>query len=270
VQIDAEVADLVRRMEATSAALDAQQAPHRHFCGLYLRSTRAMRDEIAGGHFADTDWVGRLTLAFAGSYLDALDQWQAGGQVALPWQLTFEAPPELSPLRHELIGLNAHLNYDLPQALLRVDDGGLQDEHAAAVRHADFTHIDTVMLRRLPEEYRHLRALGGPAMSEVLARLLYPVNTVASRRWLVAARRSVWHNAGELAQAREAGPEALARRVADLDVLCAAKVADLLAPGQVLLRLGVIGFGVTLPRRPPTGGLSALTSLTAPARPVQP
>jgi hypothetical protein len=255
MQVEEEVADLVRRMEATSAALEAQQAPHRYFCGLYLRSTRAMQEELAGGRFADPDWVGRLTLAFAGSYLDALEQWQSGDQVALPWQLTFEAPAELSPLVHELIGLNAHLNYDLPQALLQVDvDGGLQDERRAELRRTDFTHIDTVMLRRLPEEYRHLRALGGPAASEVLARLLYPVNTLASRRWLVAARRSVWHNAAELSQARVAGPAALARRVADLEVLCAARVADLLRPGQVLLRLGVVGFGVTLPRRPASTG----------------
>ena len=254
MQIDAEVSDLVRRMEATSAALEAEQAPHRYFCGLYLRSTRAMRDELTSGRFTDTEWVGRLTLAFAGSYLDALEQWQAGDRVALPWQLTFEAPAELSPLVHELIGLNAHLNYDLPQALLQVDVGGLQDERRSELRRADFTHIDTVMLRRLPEEYRHLRSLGGPVASEVLARLLYPVNTLASRRWLVAARRSVWHNAAELSQARAAGPAALARRVADLEVLCAARVADLLRPGQVLLRLGLVGFGVTLPSRPAVTG----------------
>ncbi len=36
-------------------------------------------------------------------------------------------------------------------------------------------------------------------------------------------------------------------RLAELEVLSAARVADLLAPGQVLLRLAVAGFGVTLP-----------------------
>jgi hypothetical protein len=33
----------------------------------------------------------------------------------------------------------------------------------------------------------------------------------------------------------------------ELEVLSAAKIADLTAPGQVLLRLAAIGFGVTLP-----------------------
>ena len=38
-----------------------------------------------------------------------------------------------------------------------------------------------------------------------------------------------------------------ATRLAELEVLSAAKIADLLAPGQVLLRLAVAGFGVSLP-----------------------
>lgn len=246
----AAVADLVDRMAAATAALDAAQAPQRHFCGLYLRSTRSMQAELAGGRFSDADWVERLTLAFAALHLDALERWRAGDDVPLTWQLAFEAPPGLSPLVHQLVGLNAHLNHDLPQALLQVDGDGPADEDRAALRHDDFRRIDQVMLRRLPEEHRRLRALGGPASAEVLARLLYPLNTLASRRWLVAARRSVWHNAGELSVARAAGPAELARRLADLDVLCAAKVTELLRPGQVLLRLGLVGFGVTLPPRP--------------------
>ena len=36
-------------------------------------------------------------------------------------------------------------------------------------------------------------------------------------------------------------------RLAELEVLAAAKIADLLRPGQVLLRLAMTGFGVTLP-----------------------
>ena len=38
-----------------------------------------------------------------------------------------------------------------------------------------------------------------------------------------------------------------ATRLGELEVLSAARIADLLAPGQVLLRLAVAGFGVSLP-----------------------
>jgi hypothetical protein len=57
----------------------------------------------------------------------------------------------------------------------------------------------------------------------------------------------VWHNTIELQHARMAGPEPYAVRLGELEVLSAARVVDLLAPGQVLLRLAVAGFGVTLP-----------------------
>ncbi|MFM6851911.1 MAG: hypothetical protein ACKOVB_22685 [Terrabacter sp.] len=52
-------------------------------------------------------------------------------------------------------------------------------------------------------------------------------------------------------RARLARPDPYAVRLAELELLSAARLADLLAPGQVLLRLAVAGFGVTLP---PTAG----------------
>ena len=61
------------------------------------------------------------------------------------------------------------------------------------------------------------------------------------------ARRKVWHDTRELHAARLAGPEAYATRLAELEILSAAKIGDLLAPGQVLLKLAIGGFGVTLP-----------------------
>jgi hypothetical protein len=43
------------------------------------------------------------------------------------------------------------------------------------------------------------------------------------------------------------GDDAYLARLAELEVLSAARIADLLAPGPVLLRLAVAGFGVVLP-----------------------
>jgi hypothetical protein len=73
------------------------------------------------------------------------------------------------------------------------------------------------------------------------------LNRAASRRFLREARLKVWENTEALQAARLAGPAAYANRLGELEVLSAARVADLLAPGQVLLRLAVAGFGVRLP-----------------------
>ena len=242
--------ELLRRFRHEHDAL-APADDRRHFCGLYLRSTLAMQEELDRGGFADPDWVRRLTVAFATRYLDALAGSRAGRPVPLPWRLALRDRPGTAPVRHQLVGLNAHLNFDLPQVLLDVlGDADLHDPAVRALRHEDFRHVDDVMLRRIPEESRRLRQLGGPPARALLDRALHPLNLAATRRWLVTARRLVWCNAEELLAARAAGGTALPQRLADLERVCAAKVDDLLRPGPVLLRLGIGGFGVALPQRP--------------------
>lgn len=65
--------------------------------------------------------------------------------------------------------------------------------------------------------------------------------------FLRESRTKVWHNTVALQAARLDVPTAYAERLAELEVLSAARITDLLAPGQVLIRLAVAGFGVTLP-----------------------
>jgi hypothetical protein len=57
----------------------------------------------------------------------------------------------------------------------------------------------------------------------------------------------VWRNAIALDRARRANQTRYATVLSDLERLSAARLADLTAPGQVLLRLAWRGFGVRLP-----------------------
>ena len=162
-----------------------------------------------------------------------------------PWRLAFDAPPSLPPLRHVLLGVNAHLNYDLPQALLAViPDADFANPGMLARRRRDHERIDLVLSGRVAAEDKELGATSPPSL---LDRALRPVNRRGSQRLLREARLKVWHNTRELHRARLLGPEAYAVRLAELELLSAARIADLLAPGQVLLRLAVAGFGVVLP-----------------------
>lgn len=81
-------------------------------------------------------------------------------------------------------------------------------------------------------------------------------------RLLRAARLKVWHNTRELHQARLVGPDRYAVRRAELELLNAARVADLLSPGRVVLRLAVAGFGVS----PPNGAEDAESLLATLSR----
>jgi len=218
----------------------------RVFLSTYQRTTRAVGAAVERASFEDPDWVERWDVFFADLYLTALDAEIAGdGQVPRPWRLTFSASPALPPLRQVLLGINAHVNYDLPQALLAViSSEDFTDPVLMDRRRRDHERIDKVLAGRVAAEGDELTATGG---ATVLDRLLRPLNRLGSKRFLREARQKVWHNTIELQDARLAGPQEYAVRLAELELLSAAKIADLLRPGQVLLRLAVSGFGVSLP-----------------------
>ena len=239
---------LVRRMEGLLEPLEARGDPARFFLATYLRTTRAVAEELERGGFRDPAWVERWDVAFAGLYLDAVDDTQAGRRPPEPWAVAFGAGArdDLAPLRHVLLGMNAHINYDLAQSLLAVipsrdfDDPGL-----LADRRADHEHIDQVLVARVGAEDTELEALSGPRSRS--DRLLQPLNRLATKRFLRESRAKVWANTRLLDTARRTSPAAYTTRLAQLEQLAAARVADLMAPGQVVLKLAVKGFGVRLP-----------------------
>jgi len=241
-----DIAEVVAAMDARLVRMPPDRSGQRVFLETYRRTTIAVGKAVEDAQFEDPDWVERWDVAFAELYLAALDLDLAGSaDVPRPWRLAFDAPATLAPLRHVLLGINAHINYDLPQALLAViSDEEFTNPQVVARRRRDHERIDGVLSGRVAAEDDELGAL---SPRTTLDRLLQPLNRLSSKRFLREARMKVWHNTIELQRARLAGDQPYAARLAELEVLSAARIADLLAPGQVLLRLAVAGFGVTLP-----------------------
>lgn len=216
----------------------------RHFLGTYQRTTLAVGRALHDGLFEDPAWVERWDVAFASMYLEALDAHLSGEVPSRPWRLAFDASRELSNLGHVLLGMNAHVNYDLPQALLTViSDADFDDGSLMASRFRDHKRMDEVLSSRVAAEDDELGARGRSRLNQVLR----PLHRLSSQRFLREARAKVWHNTVELQIARLGGSAAYDARLTELEVLSAARVADLLAPRHVLLRLAAVGFGVTLP-----------------------
>ena len=238
------VESVARTMQERYDGLAPGQQHLREFLGTYRRTTLAVGKAVDGGEFEDAEWVERWDVAFAELYVAALDAHLSGASPPRPWRLAFDAPSDLPALRHVLLGINAHVNYDLPQALLAViSDADFADPTLMATRRRDHERIDGVLASRVAAEDAQLSAHG----RTLTDRVLQPLNRLSSKRFLREARIKVWHNTTELQAARLAGPTSYAERLGELEVLSAARIADLLAPGQVLLRLAVAGFGVTLP-----------------------
>jgi len=241
---DDAVAELIARMRSD---LDELHDARRYFHATYLRTTVAVAAEIDRGGFADNSWVSRWDLAFAEFYVDALHADRTGGVVPRPWRVAFDAArdrPDLPPLRHVLFGINAHINYDLPQALVGVISSADFDNPATLRnRQADHEHIDAVLQARVGAEDDELTAVSRVTL---LDRLLRPANRAASRRFLAEAREKVWRNAAALDRSRRVNNERYVSTLAELEDLSAARLQELTRPGPVLLRLARNGFGVLL------------------------
>ncbi len=239
------IARVVAALQERLDTLTPAEEPKREFLATYQRTTIAVARAVERGVFEDPEWVEEWDVVFADLYLAAFDAARAGTAVPRPWRLAFDAPEDLAPLRQVLLGVNAHVNYDLPQALLAVIPiEQFADSAVLDSRRRDHEQIDGVLADRVAAEDAELATKSARSL---LDRALRPLNQGASKRFLRESRRKVWHNTIELHEARVISPEAYAVRLDELELLSAAKIADLLAPGQVLLRLAVAGFGVVLP-----------------------
>jgi hypothetical protein len=237
------IGEVVEMLQQRIDALGSRQVHRRAFLTTYQRTTQAVGDAVDQAFFEDPEWVVRWDVAFADLFIVAHDDDQAGRPVPRPWRLAFNADPDLPTIVHLLLGMNAHINFDLPQATLSViTDQDFEDSVLIQRRRRDHERIDEILAWRVSAEDH---AIGG--RRRLIDRMLTPLNRLSSRRFLREARQKVWLNVAELQQARLEGIDSYYARVDELEVLSAAKIADLLRPGQVLLRLAMTGFGVTLP-----------------------
>jgi hypothetical protein len=243
-----DIAAVVADMDAVLTELDPAD-PRRQFVATYRRTTLAVGAQVDSGGFVDPAWVEDWDVAFADLFLRPLADDLAGRPVPGPWGVAFRfarTDPDKPLLRHLLLGMNAHINFDLPQALLAViTDEEFDDPNVRRTRGEDHRRVDDILSSRVAAEDEELGAAG--ATKSFTDKVLQPANRAASKRFLREARRKVWANAVVLSAARRRGPDALKGTLGILERLCQEKVMELVRPGPVLLRLGAKGFGVVLP-----------------------
>jgi hypothetical protein len=91
------------------------------FNRLYLTVTREVQARIGTGFYRDPAFVSRLDVVFANIYFAAIDDWN-GNRKAVPrsWAVLIRRRQDdgLAPLQFALAGMNAHINHDLPVAVV--------------------------------------------------------------------------------------------------------------------------------------------------------
>lgn len=189
----ADVADVRERLGALERTLREQGDGRAAFLTVYARVTSAVGRGVADARFADPAWVARYLVAFADHYRRAFEAFERGDLHAVPdpWQLAFDraCSPETLVLQDVLLGVNAHVNYDLALAL---HDVGIDPDRPR--RRADHRAINETLAALVDEEQELLAARYAPGIADVDASL-GRLDEALSMFTLRQGRRHAWRGA---------------------------------------------------------------------------
>lgn len=114
------------------------------FATAYLQITRAIGAEILRGGFIDNEWTTRYLVGFGNQYRRALLAYELGDHESIPraWRIAFDTACKGRGLviQHLLLGINAHINYDLALTLGAVGIDPDRDD-----KYADHTRVNAIL-----------------------------------------------------------------------------------------------------------------------------
>lgn len=171
------------------------------FLTCYAMMTQNMLTALARGEFADRVWVSALLHRFAEYYFEALDAYDRRADVPMVWRQAFETctRPRVHVIQHLLLGVNAHINYDLVWVLVEMlrDEWPHLSAEQARARYADHLHVNQVIyetLDRVQDEVveRYSRSM------DIVDKVFLRADEWLLYRLIRVWREQVWHNAQTL------------------------------------------------------------------------
>lgn len=115
------IPDVIEVMEGLSQILSAKDGI-RIFNQVYLQVTKAVLADVEHGRWKSPEWMVLLDVEFAKLFFSALVAWFRDPSTTPPaWVPLFEHrfKARVLPVQFVLAGLNAHINRDLPIAIVR-------------------------------------------------------------------------------------------------------------------------------------------------------
>ncbi len=196
------VAGVIARMEAIAAALPAADGLA-CFNRMYLEVTRLVNSRLHDGFYADPGFMTHLDVTFADLYFSAVDAVLAWGDdppeppasnpqaVPLAWRPLVEqrANRGIEPIQFALAGMNAHINHDLPLAVVATC-AALATEPEAGSHFADYQKVDQL----LDAAEQSVRQSFETAPELAVDRHFAAVNSLIANWTINSARDLAWNN----------------------------------------------------------------------------
>ena len=221
------------------------RSPLAFFAALYRAVTVRVRSGLGTGMFADDERMQRFDTAFANRYLAAFHGWRTTQSTPRAWQVAFGNVRRdgVMILQHLLLGMNAHINFDLPVVAQEVAPGASLPE----LEH-DFLAINKILGSLLDPVQAAIDAFS--PLLDVLDRVGGRNDEAIITFSLTNAREEAWHEALRLAGEDDARRE---RSIKSLDRRVALLAERIIVPG------GPCGCAIELISRTENADVHAVT-----------
>jgi hypothetical protein len=142
----ATIEQVIARMRSIDAVLPASDGVA-CFNRMYLEVTLGVSQRVGQGFFGDPVFVSNLDVVFANLYFGAVDALSGPpSEVPVAWQplLAARTTPGIEPIQFALAGMNAHINHDLPLAVVSACTK-LNTAPDAGCNHDDYQKVDKLL-----------------------------------------------------------------------------------------------------------------------------
>ena len=227
------------------AVAEALGFAHLDSGSLYRGVTLRVRAGIQAGTFSDAARMDRLDTAFANRYLAAVENFLAGQPPSRAWRAAFDVEARRGTLilQHLLLGMNAHINYDLPVAIQSVAPPA-----TLAELQGDFLAINEILGALLDRTQAVIGAFS--PLLDLLDRVGGRTDERIATFSIANARDEAWHEATRLAVESGAVRD---RSILSLDRRVALLGQCIIVPG------GAVGLALDLISRSESADRHAIT-----------
>jgi hypothetical protein len=223
------IEEVIARMRELDGVLPDQDGL-KWFNWLYLLVTEEIARDLAAERWADPEWLQRLDVEFAQLYFEAIALWTADrARCPRAWVPLFERRfnPHVARVQFGLAGMNAHINRDLPVAVMRTCQARGLEPRRGTPQHADYERVNTILEQ---VEIRAIQELATGIIGQITTGLGQLDDVIAM--WKVRkARDAAWTNSQVLWSLRPL-PDLGAQYLATLDSMTGYAGRGLLIPTQ--------------------------------------
>jgi Family of unknown function (DUF5995) len=196
------VREALRALDAVTERLLGDEDARATFPDVYAIVTRQIAERVdlgAGAYFNDPRWISRLAGRFCERYLDTL-RWSLAGsaQDCDAWDIAYAACESGGrlPIQHLMLGISAHINYDLAIGVYRtLAEGTAPDSRALRRYKHDFDRVNDLLQASIPEVFAHLIGRHRCDASRVIFRRAYALSRWAALQIVTSWRERVWDDA---------------------------------------------------------------------------